>query len=274
MTMVVLGDVPFLRSAVAAYRVELREIISAIQQQAQHAGMRPDQYIPREFTEEDRLIDQCFRAFELSTEAQYQFFGIDMSNASLAIINSAIALHREDLSSQLRALEADPLSPPAATAPLRDRLTMIDSEAQRFWSQYGESPCLPEVRHRRALKLGLAYPRRVDLEAVRQDGEGQELEFKSEFPSNTRDLGKEIAAFATSNPGTIFLGVSDDGEIVGLEKMGTTKARDLLQSRIEGLTSNTIVPSLTIRIEFETYRSQRQTHQVVRLRPGQSCGST
>ena len=46
-------------------------------------------------------------------------------------------------------------------------------------------------------------------------GEQQDVEFKERFPDNVRDLAKEIAAFATSNDGTIILGVSDGGDIQG-----------------------------------------------------------
>src|SRR5438874_2300834 len=113
------------------------------------------------------------------------------------------------------------------------------------------------VRHRRALKLGLAYPRPVDLEAVLQDGEGQEIEFMAQFPRNAHDLAKEIAAFATSNAGTIFLGVADDGEIVGLEEVASVRTRDRLRTRIEGLSSNAVSPSISVRIAFETYRPRR-----------------
>ena len=48
------------------------------------------------------------------------------------------------------------------------------------------------------------------------------MEYMAEFPKNTSELAKEIAAFATSNAGMIFLGVSNEGELLGL-KMLTTK---------------------------------------------------
>ena len=54
------------------------------------------------------------------------------------------------------------------------------------------------------------------MPVLRARRESQELEYKSEFPSNTRDLGKEIAAFASSNTGTILIGVDDAGELIGL----------------------------------------------------------
>ncbi len=54
-----------------------------------------------------------------------------------------------------------------------------------------------------------------ELAILRSRGEGQNLEFKREFPKQATDLAKEIAAFATSNQGTILLGVSDSGDLVG-----------------------------------------------------------
>jgi len=59
-----------------------------------------------------------------------------------------------------------------------------------------------------------------DLPIMRARGEGQELEYMETFPGNTRELAKEIAAFATSNAGTILIGVSDSGELVGLPSRG------------------------------------------------------
>ena len=57
------------------------------------------------------------------------------------------------------------------------------------------------------------YPEWVDqqlsdeLAVLRVRGEGQRLEYISEFPDQAGNLGKEIAAFATSNAGTILIGV-------------------------------------------------------------------
>ena len=53
-----------------------------------------------------------------------------------------------------------------------------------------------------------------DLPVLRSRGEGQNLDYKGKFPENTSDLAKEIAAFATSNQGTILIGVSDPGNLV------------------------------------------------------------
>ena len=52
-----------------------------------------------------------------------------------------------------------------------------------------------------------------DLPLLRAMGESQNLEFKEEMPNQISDLAKEIAAFATSNTGTILLGVEDNGTV-------------------------------------------------------------
>jgi predicted HTH transcriptional regulator len=56
-------------------------------------------------------------------------------------------------------------------------------------------------------------------ETLKQDitkWEGQNLEFMERFPDNVRELAKEIAAFATTNVGTVYIGV----ECVGLLDAG------------------------------------------------------
>lgn len=89
-----------------------------------------------------------------------------------------------------------------------------------------------------------------DLLVLRARGENQELEYMESFPQNVRELAKEIAAFATSNPGTILIGVSDTGDLVGLEDALTIEGRDTLLRRIEGICRGTIKPSITPTVKF------------------------
>lgn len=84
-----------------------------------------------------------------------------------------------------------------------------------------------------------------DLPNLRARGEGQDLEFKKEFPRNTSDLAKEIAAFATTNAGTILIGVDDAGDLVGLPDVGTSLQRDELLSRLQGICRGTVKPAIT-----------------------------
>lgn len=89
-----------------------------------------------------------------------------------------------------------------------------------------------------------------ELPILRARGEGQEVEFKESFPENLRELGKEIAAFATSNRGQILIGVSDAGELIGLHGAETSAQRDQLVRRIEGSCRGTVKPAITPAVRF------------------------
>jgi hypothetical protein len=85
-----------------------------------------------------------------------------------------------------------------------------------------------------------------------KNGEGQELEFKERFPEQARDLAESIASFATSNPGTIYIGVDDRGNIIGITEVSSindAKAKDDYQLRIQGTTQN-IDPPVRVKVEF------------------------
>ena len=88
------------------------------------------------------------------------------------------------------------------------------------------------------------------LPSLRDRGEGQHLEFMEKYPSNGHDLSKEIAAFASSNAGTILIGVGDDGKLVGVDNVDALVDRDKLQQRIEGVCSGHIRPAITPTIKF------------------------
>jgi len=89
-----------------------------------------------------------------------------------------------------------------------------------------------------------------DLPVLRSRGENQDLEYMESFPQNVRDLAKEIAAFATSNQGTIMIGVSDNGDLVGINEALTADGRDELLRRIEGICRGTVKPALTPTVKF------------------------
>jgi len=84
-----------------------------------------------------------------------------------------------------------------------------------------------------------------DLPILRAQGEGQHLEYKRVFPENTSKLAKEIAAFATSNQGTILIGVSDSGDLVGIDGANDLTVRDNLLKRLEGICRGAVKPSIT-----------------------------
>jgi len=74
----------------------------------------------------------------------------------------------------------------------------------------------------------------ASLPSIRSVGEDTWHEFKVEFPSQARDLAKEIAAFATSGGGDIFIGVDDNGDLVGVVST-TAMQRDALAERAHGI---------------------------------------
>jgi ATP-dependent DNA helicase RecG len=82
------------------------------------------------------------------------------------------------------------------------------------------------------------------LPVLRARGEGQALEYMRSFPDNARELAKEIAAFATSNSGTILIGVDDEGTCVGISASTPTQ-RDELLRRLEGTCTGAVKPSIT-----------------------------
>jgi predicted HTH transcriptional regulator len=49
-----------------------------------------------------------------------------------------------------------------------------------------------------------------------QDGENAKVEFKQEI-SNKYKIAKTIASFANSNGGSLFIGISDDKELIGID---------------------------------------------------------
>ena len=67
------------------------------------------------------------------------------------------------------------------------------------------------------------------LQKILQKGETQEIEFKQ---TPTKDLAREITAFANTNNGTIYIGITDEGEICGTDTSNKARARieDLAQS--------------------------------------------
>lgn len=93
-------------------------------------------------------------------------------------------------------------------------------------------------------------PNEMSLDEAIQQGECQCIEFMESYPLQARELAKEIAAFATSNPGNIFLGIRDDGVVIGLTSVDNLLDRDALLQRIEGSTRGTVKPAITVKVDF------------------------
>lgn len=76
------------------------------------------------------------------------------------------------------------------------------------------------------------------------------MEFKATFPTNTAVLGKTIAAFASTDGGTIYIGVGDGGDLVGLPGAESPQGRDGLTQRIEGICSGPIRPAVQALVKW------------------------
>ena len=62
-------------------------------------------------------------------------------------------------------------------------------------------------------------------------------------------LQRAIAAFANTNSGTIFLGVNDNAKIVGID-CDTAKKKDEELQRIRNITTQSIKPGISVRVDF------------------------
>tara|TARA_R110000796_G_scaffold96719_4_gene203259 strand:- start:25817 stop:27187 length:1371 start_codon:yes stop_codon:yes gene_type:complete len=80
---------------------------------------------------------------------------------------------------------------------------------------------------------------KAELQLILQEGEGYRAEFKSSLNS---DLQRELVAFANGSGGRVFLGVSDDGKVTGIE------ATNQLRSQIQQAAS-TCDPPVDIKLE-------------------------
>ena len=90
----------------------------------------------------------------------------------------------------------------------------------------------------------------VDLLGICAGGESQEVEFMREFPTNSNELAREIAAFASSNSGQILVGVDDDGTVCGIPKGHDSSVRDDLQKRLAGICRGPVKPAVTPTARF------------------------
>lgn len=96
----------------------------------------------------------------------------------------------------------------------------------------------------------MSDPTQKQFDAI-AGGEGQAVEFKSQFPLQARDLAKEVAAFASSNEGLIFIGINDDGSAAGVTDTATAAERDGWQRRIQGMCAS-IKPPVMADVSFPT----------------------
>ena len=73
--------------------------------------------------------------------------------------------------------------------------------------------------------------------------ESERTEFKA---SVTEDIRKEIIAFANGNGGQLYVGISDDGNIVGVDNPDETALQ------ISNMVRDSIKPDVTLFVHYET----------------------
>jgi len=78
-----------------------------------------------------------------------------------------------------------------------------------------------------------------------REGESQELEFKSLV---TKNIGEEICAFANSDGGYIFVGISDDGGLVGCDLKAS---KELISQHLTNITPPVEVEYDQIKVDDE-----------------------
>ncbi len=82
-------------------------------------------------------------------------------------------------------------------------------------------------------------------------GESFKVDFKREFPQQASDLSKSIASFASSSGGRIYIGVDNDGTVIGsdIKSVDDLIAFDKWQKRIEG-TCGSVSPRIRVSVDF------------------------
>ena len=91
-----------------------------------------------------------------------------------------------------------------------------------------------------------------ELEKILSQGEDSRHQFKEKIQS-TDKLAAEIGAFANSSGGFLFIGISDNCEVIGLEKNEVAK----LNQWISNVTTSRIDPPLFVHTEILTYKKKR-----------------
>src|SRR3989304_1513999 len=86
------------------------------------------------------------------------------------------------------------------------------------------------------------------LPDVRAIGENTTVEFKKQFPDQAHELGKELAAFGTSGGGILYIGINNNGDLIGIDAQDAN-SRDSIAERAKSIIL-TVRPSLRADILF------------------------
>lgn len=83
-----------------------------------------------------------------------------------------------------------------------------------------------------------------DIRSILKEQEGRRLEFKSVLPSNS-DLAKTVVAFANDAGGDIYLGVTDNREVIGLSEDELPRLEEQVSNMIYDRCCPTILPEVS-----------------------------
>src|SRR4051794_21584287 len=112
--------------------------------------------------------------------------------------------------------------------------------------------------------MALRLPEAETIEEILAAGEGQTVEFKLAFPAQARDLAHEIAAFARAGAGgTVYLGISDSGDVVGLQGEAGDLTQASLRDRVEGIVRG-VAPAVAPDVDLIDYGGRLVCRVVVR----------
>ncbi|MCT4612080.1 MAG: putative DNA binding domain-containing protein [Clostridia bacterium] len=90
--------------------------------------------------------------------------------------------------------------------------------------------------------------------------ESEYLELKREV---TDDLAKEIIAFANTNGGKIYIGIDDNGKVIGVSKP------DLVSQKVSNIITDSIDPDLMSSINIENLRIEGKEIIVIKILEGE-----
>lgn len=96
-------------------------------------------------------------------------------------------------------------------------------------------------------------PEATSLEEALKNGESQSVEFKEGHADVP--LQRAIAAFANTNSGTIFLGVNNNVEVVGID-CDTAPKKDEELLRIRNITTQKIKPAISVHVDFIVHQGK------------------
>ncbi len=115
---------------------------------------------------------------------------------------------------------------------------------------------------KRSLRSGIRRP--TGLEEALNSGESEHVEFKREVRELQQFL-KDVTAFANSVGGTVFIGVADNKDVVGIG-VATPQEKDRFERRVRDSVRQGIEPSPDVEVDFE--EKERQVVARVFVRAG------